>query len=591
MALLTITNISKAYGLHTVLNNVSLVLNAEERIGLVGANGVGKSTLLKIIAHKLEADNGSILFAPPMELGYLPQVITGFDHQTLGDLVNDALKRVHQLEARMRQLEQHMPNLQDAALESALTEYGEVTEQFERAGGYDTDYRVDQVMTGLGVNYIPRDRHFGTLSGGEKSRAGLALLLLRSPDVLLLDEPTNHLDYAALTWLEDYLSRYRGAMLVVSHDRQFLNRTVNAIVEINEHTRQTKRYSGNYDIYHQAKIQERLKWEADYAGQQEEIRALQLDAKETARNNRNYRAHTDSDKFIRNAKIAQHDHTVSKRVRLAEEKLKRILADPVKQPPAPLRFDPRFDPNALKGRLPIVVSNLSKSFGERCLLQEVSFTVSLNSRIVLAGPNGAGKSTLVKLLAGLEQPDSGDIFINPAVRMGLLEQEVIALTPRPPLPQGEGEKQRNVASQNGHDSSLFEVFKVGMDEYEEQALKTMLIRSGLFRYEDFDKPLNGLSSGQRRKLQIARLIFGRANLLLLDEPTNDLSFDVLEALEEALRDFPGPVIAASHDRRFMQHFGGEIWELREGQLVKHLSGYEEYIESQQTNRMKVLMPS
>jgi macrolide transport system ATP-binding/permease protein len=178
---------------------------------------------------------------------------------------------------------------------------------------------------------------------------------------------------------------------------------------------------------------------------------------------------------------------------------------------------------------------------------------------VLAGPNGAGKSTLIRLLAGIEKPDHGEIYVNPAVRMGLLEQEIAAAHPS---------------------VRLFEMFKVGMEEYQEQQLKTMLIRSGLFRYEDFDKPLSGLSSGQRRKLQIARLIFGRANLLLLDEPTNDLSFDVLEALETALHDFPGPVIAASHDRRFMQHFGGEIWELREGQLVKHLGGYEAYMEAQ-----------
>jgi macrolide transport system ATP-binding/permease protein len=566
MALLTIRNIVKSYGLHRVLNNVSLILNAEERVGLVGANGVGKSTLLKITAGLIEADSGSIRLASQLELGYLPQVITGFDHQTLGDLINEALKRVRQLEQRLRQLEQQMPGLQGEALETTLAEYGETAEQFERAGGYETDYRVEQVMTGLGVNHILRDRRFSTLSGGEKSRAGLALLLLSSPDVLLLDEPTNHLDYAALAWLEDYLSRYRGAVLVVSHDRLFLNRTVNAIVEIDEHTRQSKRYSGNYDSYQQAKTQERLKWEADYVRQQEEIRALHIEAKETARSNRNYRAHTDNDKYIRNAKIAQHDHTVSKRVRLAEEKLRRILADPIQQPPAPLRFDPRFDPNALKGRLPIVVSNLSKSYGARCVLLDVSFTVGARSRIVLAGPNGAGKSTLIKLLAGTEQPDRGSIFINPAVRMGLLEQEIMTAS-----------SPSSATWQGGVDNTLFEVFKVGMDDYEEQALKTMLIRSGLFRYADFGKPLSGLSSGQRRKLQIARLIFSRANLLLLDEPTNDLSFDVLEALEEALQEFPGPVIAATHDRRFMQRFDGEIWELQEGHLVKHLGGYEEYL--------------
>ncbi|MCA0455218.1 MAG: ABC-F type ribosomal protection protein [Chloroflexi bacterium] len=556
--MLNINQITKSYGLNTVLKDVSFTLNAGERIGLVGANGVGKSTLIKIIAGVLAADSGTITLPPDVQIGYLPQVITGYDEQTLGDLIAQASTRLNALETRMRELEADMTRLTGDALDETMTEYGSVTEHYERLGGYEGDHRIQTVLAGLQIDHLPMDRRFSTLSGGEKARAGLALLLLGAPDVLLLDEPTNHIDMAALGWLESYLAAYRGAVLVVSHDRQFLNRVVNAIVEIDEHSQQSKRYSGDYDTYHQAKVAERQKWEADYARQQEQIAVLTLEAKETSRNNNNYRAHTDSDKYVRNGKRATHDNTVSRRIHNAEEKLKRLEADAIPQPPVPLHFDPRFDPEALKGRLPIVVSRVSQRFGERQVLDEVSFTVGVNRRMVLVGPNGAGKSTLIRLLAGQTKPDSGEVMVNPAVRIGYLDQEGGSMS---------------------DEHTLYEAFKVGM-EYPDQALKTMLIRSGLFRYADFDKPVGGLSSGQRRKLQLARLIFGRANLLLLDEPTNDLSFDVLEALETALYEFPGPVIAASHDRRFIQQFGGDLFEVRDGHLIQHLGGYESYLESQ-----------
>lgn len=559
-AYLSVRNISKSYGLHNILIDLSLTVNAGERVGLVGANGVGKSTLLKIIAGELPPDSGDIVLTPGLEIGYLPQVITGFDEQTVNDLIAQSMRQLHELESRMRSLEADMSRLTGDALDAVMNEYGDVSEQFERQGGYDIDYRLDTVLNGLRISHIPRDRRFGTLSGGEKARLGLALLLLGAPDVLLLDEPTNHIDYASLEWLESYLQSYHGGILMVSHDRFFLNRTVNAIVEIDEQTRKARRYNGDYDTYQQAKVQERRKWEADFAAQQEEIQALRLEMKETARNNNNYRAHTDNDKFMRNGKIATHEGTVSKRIRLAAEKLKRIEDNPILQPPIPLNFDPRFDPASLRGRLPIVVSGVSKHYGARCILDNIHFTVSPESRILLAGPNGAGKSTLIKMLAGMEKPDSGDIYTNPAVRIGYLDQEKGAFDPG---------------------MTLFEAFQNKLESnMEEQPLKTFLIKSGLFRYNDFDKPVSGLSSGQRRKLQIARLIAGRANLLLLDEPTNDVSFDVLEGLEQALSAFPGPVIAASHDRRFMQHFGGEIWAVANGSLTPYLSGYEEYMAAQ-----------
>jgi macrolide transport system ATP-binding/permease protein len=555
MLSLSINDVSKSYGFHTVLNRVSLLLNDGDHIGLVGANGVGKSTLLKIVTGELEPDSGTATLAPGANVGYLAQVITGFDDSTLAAMIDASLSRVRDLEARLRDLEAQMASLQGDALDAAVADYGDVTEQFERYGGYEIDARTGAVLEGLGVGHLPRDRVFGTLSGGEKSRVGLAMLLLGAPDVLLLDEPTNHLDFASLEWLEGYLSAYRGAVLIVSHDREFLNRTVNAIVEIDEHTRAAKRYAGDYDAYHAAKEHELRRWRQEYDVQQEELRELRLAVKETARNNNNYRPQTDNDKFMRYKKAQTHQATVSKRIAAAEEKLKRIEANPIPQPPDELRFNPRLNVDVLKGRLPLTADGLVKAFGARRVLDGISFDLPLDGRVVLVGPNGAGKSTLLKILVGAETPDAGKVYLNPAVKIGYLDQEGVELN----------------ASDTILESCKAEV------EWTEQQVITLLLKSGLFRYDDLGKRISQLSSGQRRKVQIARLIAGGANLLALDEPTNYVSFDVLEGLEAALRAFPGPVIAASHDRRFMENFGGDIWEVRDGHILRHTGGYAEYL--------------
>ena len=555
--LLNIEQISKAFGDNQVLNQVSFHVAAGQKLGLVGANGVGKSTLLKIIVGELEPDGGMVRVAPGHHLGYLPQVLQAADSQIVDELIDQALAELRALEQQLRTLEMGMAHA-NGNLDTLLAEYGEVSEEFERRGAYDLAHRLDGVLAGLQVDHLPRDRKVGTLSGGEKSRVGLAALLLAAPDLLLLDEPTNHLDFAALGWLESYLRDFRGGLLVVSHDRHFLNQAVEAIVEIAEHSKQAKLYSGNYDFYAQSKVQEKVKWEEEYWRQQEEIWELRKLIKTKARQVGHNLTPRDNDKFLHYFKGQQVDDTVARNVRAAEEKLRRLEETPIPKPPRLLEINPTFDPAALVSRTPLTAWGLHKSYGEQVVLHEVSLTIEADSRVVMIGPNGAGKSTLLRILAGNERPDQGNVAVAASVVLGYLDQEQQGLD---------------------NDQTLFDVFRNGrIGEYEE--FKAELLGYGLFIYPDLEKRVATLSVGQKRKLQLASLLAQRANLLLLDEPTNHISLDVLEEFEQALSNFAGPVIAVSHDRRFIERFAREIWEVRGGQLLRYLGGWEEYTTKQ-----------
>lgn len=266
--LLSVRNLAKAYGAITVLSEVSFVVNAAERIGIVGPNGVGKSTLLRLLVGQEEIDGGAVSYAPSVEFGYLPQTTPEFYGRTIQDLILESVGNLRQLEARMRELEAIMTSASEEQWPELLEEYGQVSGRFQDRGGYELDYKIDSIMAGLRIDYLAREQEVQVLSGGEKARVMLATLLLRSPDLLLLDEPTNHLDFASMEWLETYLGGYSGAALIVSHDRQFLNRVVNRIFEVGEHDHRVKAYEGGYDAYVQAKAAERAKWEEDYERQQ-----------------------------------------------------------------------------------------------------------------------------------------------------------------------------------------------------------------------------------------------------------------------------------------------------------------------------------
>ncbi|MBC6956108.1 MAG: ABC transporter ATP-binding protein [Chloroflexi bacterium] len=545
MTALQIEHLTKTYGPLTVLNDISMTLAPGQRVGVVGANGVGKSTLLKIITGELEPDGGRATLRPGVRLGYLPQDDSALEG-TIGALIEQAFADLRAMEAELRTLETDMGSLTGDALGELLDRYGELTDAFERAGGWDADARVGVVLAGLRIDHLPRDRDVRSLSGGERARLQLALLLLSAPDALLLDEPTNHLDVDSMTWLEGCVRDQRGAVLMVSHDRAFLNATVTSIIEIDEFSHRAKQYTGSYDDYLRAKTRERQRWEQEYAAQQDEIKDLRIAIHDEIRamSQTKPTKKVGNDKFAKAFFKGRTEVHLTRKLDNVKERLARIEADPIPRPPRPLMFRPDFDPRALRGQFAITVSGVSKGYGPRRVIEDVSLSVAPDARIAIVGPNGSGKSTLLRMIVGIEAPDSGEVHISPQVQLGYLDQ---------------------FGADLDDSQTVVDAYIDGGDLPEQAAISDLLV-SGLFRYDEVRRTVGMLSGGQRRKLQIAKLIRQQANVLILDEPTNTLSFDVLEAFEDALRGFTGAIIAATHDRRFLEGFGGTVLTMGNRQL-------------------------
>jgi macrolide transport system ATP-binding/permease protein len=543
--LLAAQALHKAYGMHIILENISFVVNATDRIGIVGANGVGKTTLLRLLVGQEEAESGTISYAPSVEYGYLAQTTPPFYGHTINDLLLGAVGNLKRLEERMREFETAMAQAGPEELPLLMEEYGTVSSRYQDRGGYELDYKIDMLMDGLRIAYLPREQQVETLSGGEKARVGLAAMLLRSPDILLLDEPTNHLDFATLEWLESYLTNYPGAVLMVSHDRQFLNKTVNQIFEITEHNHQLKQYTGNYDDYVASREAERKHWQEEYEQQQQEIKELRKRIKVSGRHvGHTNRIRRDNDKFAAYFFEQNVQSAVARNVRAAQVQLERIEADPIPKPPELMQVNSQFQGSALQSQVVISINQLEKRFSERVVLDGISATISAHDCILLTGPNGAGKTTLLKLLLGQLEADKGDIHIVDGARIGYLPQEPDDLD---------------------LDKTVIETYRQGQIGYEGEHIGR-LIGYGLFHLEDMQKQVRQLSIGQRRKLEIACLMAQQPNVLLLDEPTNYISLDMLEAFEAAIVSFPGPVIVITHDRWFIRRFQGQIWELKGGRI-------------------------
>ena len=555
--LLNVAQVSHSFGTTLVLDDVSFHLNPGERAGLVGANGSGKTTLLRVITGELERQSGTVAVQNGLVTGYLPQRLPEVaPGTTVDDLIHQSLGDLQRIEARLRELEELMAD-PDADFDIVTDEYARLGEQFETKGGYDLDHRIEIVLAGLGLAELGRDRDFGTLSGGEAQRVMLAILLLQAPDLLLLDEPTNHLDFASIDWLGDYLADYRGGVLAVSHDRHFLNRSVNRILAIDEFDHQLRSYPGDYDAYREQREREIADYEAAYEAQQREINELKRSIKSTnASLDRKPPPRRDPDKMLYDAQAEKAQQTVGKTVGWMRERLRRLEADPLPRPPERIEIRADLGDERIRSDEVIRLQGVSKSYGEEVVLADVDFTLRRGETAVIVGPNGAGKTTLLEIICGRLKPDEGEVTIAPTAQLAYIDQQAQRLPDH---------------------LTVFEAYRDGRVEYEHTLIRELL-QHGLFRLDDLETKVSDLSMGQRRKLQIAQLIATNDNVIVIDEPTNHLSLDVIEEFERALRSYPGPVVTVSHERWFIERSCGRVWEIQDGKLIEHHGSPAEAVE-------------
>ncbi|WP_052847518.1 ABC-F family ATP-binding cassette domain-containing protein [Streptomyces avicenniae] len=525
-------DLTKSYGGRRVLDAVTCAFPTGGRTGIIGENGSGKTTLLRLLAGDERPDAGGVVRQAEGGIGYLPQDGQLAPALTVAQVIDGALGELRAVERRMRRLE--------AALgrgdETGLAEYGELLTVFELRGGYDADARVERALHGLGLRGLSHDRRVGSLSGGQRVRLGLAALLSAAPEVLLLDEPTNHLDDNALTWLQDHLVARRGTLVTVSHDRVFLERVADGLLEVDADRGTVVRYGNGYAGYLAERAAARRRWEQAREDWEEELAGHRRTAATTARRVAPGRAMKDGNKMAYDRHGGRVQQSVASRVRNAEERIRRLLADPVPPPPEPLRFAPgAFAAAAGDARPGTVLDAEGVAVAGR--LAPVGLALAPGGRLLVTGPNGSGKSTLLDVLAGVTEPDAGYV-----ARRGR-----VAYLPQDPLPGRPGE-------------TLLAAFAHGRaGTPEEHAAR--LLSYGLFAPEQLTVPVGGLSAGQRQRLALARLLAEPADVLLLDEPTNHLSLGLVEELETALDGYGGALVVVSHDRLLRRRWRGERLEL------------------------------
>ena len=536
--MLQVHQISKSYGIETILENITFSINPQDRVGLVGPNGSGKSTLLHILTGEEAPEGGSVFLAAGATLGYLPQGLDLDLEGTVGDYVRagiDGFQAAHQqVEALARDMDRD-------ASPSVIEAYGEALNRFEILGGYQVENQIDTVLEGLGLGDVSQQDEIRHLSGGQRTRVGLARLLVAGPSVLLLDEPTNHLDIDALEWLEGFLTTYRGAVLLVSHDRRFLDRTVHRILELDRTSHTLREYPGNYTDYEMMKAHEIEKQWGAWKDQQAEERRLEEDIRRTKEHAQSTERGTNNDHLRRLAK------KVAQRAKAKEKRLQRFLDsdERVARPDAAGKMRLQFAPDLRSGQVVVSLDEVGKSFGDRMLFSGVSQTLQYGERIALVGPNGCGKTTLLRMIMGEVTPTQGRVFVGPSVRIGYMPQQQEVLN----FEESALETIQRLAPMN--DSEVFNF------------LHYFLIYDHQVR-----QPTGTLSYGERARLLLARLVVSGANCLLLDEPINHLDIPSRQQFETALEAFPGTILVSVHDRAFIDHFATGLWRIKGGVLKR-----------------------
>ena len=526
---ISVSNLVKEFEVgHKILDGLTFQVDTGERVGLLGPNGCGKTTLLRILTGVMDYDEGDVVIAPGKRMGLISQIPVYPAGYTVEDVLATAFEPLREMEREMAALAEQMGEGTDPAL---LARYDKLTAAFEAAGGYETDTKTNKVCNGLTIPQSMREQLFDKLSGGEKTRVNLARLILEDTDILLLDEPTNHLDLRATEWLEEYLDKFKGTVLTVSHDRYFLDKVVNRIVEIQ--AGKAEFYSGNYSFYvveKERRYEEKLR---QYEKEQAKIEQLEKAAEQMR-----IWAYSGMDKTF-------------KRVKSMEKRIERMRT--TDRPTRERKMEVRFGEREFRGDEVLTIKGLTKSFGERTLFSNLSLEVAGGERIALLGDNGSGKTTLLKILLGEEEPDAGKVRMGPTVKVGYLPQHVHFDHP-----------ERNLV-----DTLIYE------QDCTAQTARNRLA-AFKFRGEDVFKPVSALSGGEQSRLRLCMLMDEKINLLILDEPTNHLDIQSREWIEEAVEEYEGNLLFVSHDRYFIDRFASRIWMLEDGHITDFRGNYQEY---------------
>lgn len=533
MIVLACDRITKSFGVDIILNQITFSVNEGSRLGVVGGNGAGKTTLFNIIAGEMSPDSGEIYKLRDTTMAYLPQNTVLMSEKTIWDELMEVFRPLLDMEETLRQMEAKMADyisMDEGEYTRLLNEYSRLQETFDRQGGYSYESFIRGVLVGLGFSPEEFDSPIDHLSGGQKTRVALTKVLLEKPSLLLLDEPTNHLDLDAMQWLEEYLQSYPGTIMVISHDRYFLDALCDHILEVENKT--ARLYSGNYSSYVDQKAQWIAQREREYKAQQREI-ARQEEIIERYRS-------FNREKSIRAAESRQ------KRLDKMERVEKVYHGDQIS-------FS--FDIDRQSGRDVLAVDSLSKAFGDNRLFEDISFNIRLGDRVALIGPNGCGKSTLFKIILGKIPPSSGTVKTGTGVEIGYYDQELQSLDPN---------------------NTVLEELWRDFPQMRETEIRNALA-ARLFRGDSVYKSVGSLSGGEKGHLLLTKLVLANNNFLLLDEPTNHLDMPSREELERALLEFPGTILMISHDRYFLNKLANRVIAMESGGITEYLGNYDDYV--------------
>jgi ATP-binding cassette, subfamily F, member 3 len=530
--ILSCNNISKSFGTDVIIKSCSFNIEDHEKAAIVGINGAGKSTLLKIITGIEPADTGLVTLAKDKTLGYLSQQQNLNSDNTIYDELLSVKQYILDMEAQLRSIENQMKSADDTALETLMKKYSDLNHEFELNNGYAYKSEITGVLKGLGFTEEDFTLNVNTLSGGQKTRVALGKLLLSKPDIILLDEPTNHLDMESISWLENYLLNYSGAVLIVAHDRYFLDKIVSKIIELDNGNATV--FSGNYTDYASKKAILRNMQLKEYLNQQREIKHQEEVITKLKQFNRE-----------KSIKRAESREKMLNKMEFVDKP--EILND---------KMDIKLEPNVISGNDVLTVDNLTKGFDGTVLFDNISFQIKRGERVALIGSNGTGKTTILKLINGIIPADSGSIYLGAKVNIGYYDQEHHVLDP---------------------DKTIFDEIRDAYPDLNNTQIRNTLA-AFLFTNEDVFKYIKDLSGGERGRVSLAKLMLSNANFLILDEPTNHLDITSKEILENALNSYTGTVLFVSHDRYFINSTATRIIELANKTVVNYIGNYDYYLE-------------